>query len=256
LAATNGVVRREGIQLLAQTSAPVPASVLEKLLGDFKEIRQGQAALSALGESQDRGADEILVRLLDKWLGGQFPPEWRLELLEAAIKRTAPAIIERRERLAKSLVAEGESGTNLVALAGGDATAGRKIFMERPGVECLRCHIIKGQGGTVGPDLSLIGADRSRAALLESILYPNRQISPGYENVTVRTKSGRVLAGMVVSETATVVELASPEEGLVKLERAELVSRNRALSAMPEGLGQFLSQRDLRDLIEFLAGLK
>jgi mono/diheme cytochrome c family protein len=40
----------------------------------------------------------------------------------------------------------------------GDPIAGRRIFVER---DCVRCHAIWGNGGTLGPDFALVGAGRS-----------------------------------------------------------------------------------------------
>ncbi len=40
----------------------------------------------------------------------------------------------------------------------GDPIAGRRIFVER---ECVRCHSIWGNGGTLGPDFAVVGAGRS-----------------------------------------------------------------------------------------------
>lgn len=40
----------------------------------------------------------------------------------------------------------------------GDPIAGRRLFVER---ECVNCHSIWGNGGTLGPDFALVGAGRS-----------------------------------------------------------------------------------------------
>jgi hypothetical protein len=50
--------------------------------------------------------------------------------------------------------------------------------------------------------------------------------------------------------------LNSPEDGLVKINKTDIKSRGKDLSAMPEELRQVLSKHDLRDLVEFLATLK
>ena len=50
--------------------------------------------------------------------------------------------------------------------------------------------------------------------------------------------------------------LNSPEDGIVKLKKSEITSRERGLSSMPEGLTNLLTRRDLRDLVEFLSSLK
>src|SRR5581483_5636846 len=98
-------------------------------------------------------------------------------------------------------------------LAGGDAEAGRKIFTERAGVECTRCHSLHGKGGVVGPDLAGIGKRQTREYLLESILYPNKAIAPGFENVTLVMKDGGTRAGTIKSENDRELMLSSAEDG-------------------------------------------
>ncbi len=46
---------------------------------------------------------------------------------------------------------------------------------------CDACHMVNGEGGEVGPDLSKIGASRDRAYLRRAILEPNADIAEGFE---------------------------------------------------------------------------
>lgn len=141
-------------------------------------------------------------------------------------------------------------------LVGGDAAEGKRIFFEKAEVYCLRCHKVNGEGGEVGPDLTGIGAKQSREYLLESIVLPNKQISEGFESTIVNLKSGTTYAGVTKSETAAEIELNSPEDGLVKLQKANIQTRERGPSAMPEELRQILTKQELRHLIEYLANLR
>src|SRR5438132_8422157 len=45
--------------------------------------------------------------------------------------------------------------------AGGTASNGERLFNSN----CVQCHQVKGHGGRLGPDLSRVGASRSRAVL-------------------------------------------------------------------------------------------
>jgi quinoprotein glucose dehydrogenase len=143
-----------------------------------------------------------------------------------------------------------------IALVGGDVERGKKIFHEREDVACLRCHAIKGQGGNVGPDLKGIATRQTREYILESILFPNRKIAPGFENVLVTTKNGSSYAGLVKSEDAQKLVLNSPEDGIVTIKKEEIVKRDPGLSPMPEEMAKVLTKFELRDLIEFLGSLK
>ena len=108
----------------------------------------------------------------------------------------------------------------------------------------------------VGPELTKIGAAKDRTYLLESIVFPNKHIAEGFQSVLVTTKDGTSFAGVVQSESDTELVLNSPEDGIVKVKKADITARERGLSGMPEGLATLLSRRDLRDLIEYLASLK
>ncbi|MBI4391381.1 MAG: cytochrome c [candidate division NC10 bacterium] len=61
--------------------------------------------------------------------------------------------------------------------AGGDPAAGQAVFMARG---CVACHMVGGAGGTLGPDLSRIGARRDPAALAEKILNPRAKPVEGF----------------------------------------------------------------------------
>jgi hypothetical protein len=69
-------------------------------------------------------------------------------------------------------------------------------------------------------------------------------------------KNGQTYAGIIKSDKPDVVELLSPEDGLVKLKAADIKGRERGPSSMPEGLGDLMTRRELRDVVEFLGSLK
>ena len=142
------------------------------------------------------------------------------------------------------------------SLFGGNAEAGKKIFFERAEAACVRCHKINNEGGDVGPNLTGVGARQNRDYLLQSLVQPNAQIAPGFETVVVVMKSGASYTGVFKSENDKELVLNSPEDGIVKIAKADIKTRNRGSSGMPEGLGQILSKRDIRDLVEFLATSK
>jgi len=68
---------------------------------------------------------------------------------------------------------------------------------------CDACHIIKGEGGDLGPDLSTIGADRDAASLRRSILDPNAEIAEGYDEGLMPEDMG---AEMYASELEILVD--------------------------------------------------
>lgn len=73
--------------------------------------------------------------------------------------------------------ADAEDGEPREAIA--DAQALIALFT------CDACHVISGEGGDLGPDLSRIGARRDRAFLRQALLDPNAVITDGFEPDTM-----------------------------------------------------------------------
>ncbi len=203
-----------------------------------------------------KDADAVLGTMLDRLLAGKVPPEVQLDLLAAAQKRSAPAIktklaeFEARRSKTDHLAAYRE------ALVGGDADRGKTIFFENQEVACLRCHKVGNDGGDVGPNLSDVGKRQTREYILESIVDPNRQIAQGFETVVLTLKDGRQVTGVLKAEDAAAVTLMLPDGGSKVVAKDEIESRDRGPSAMPADVMQHLTKSDLRDLVEYLSGLK
>src|SRR5215471_2044077 len=89
---------------------------------------------------------------------------------------------------------------------GGNSDRGKTIFWSANS-QCSPCHKVHGQGGEVGPDLSQIGGKFDRTHLIESILDPSAEILQGYQTTIIECKSGRVVTGIIKSESATAVTL-------------------------------------------------
>src|SRR5216683_3267727 len=94
--------------------------------------------------------------------------------------------------------------------SGGNADRGRTIY-QSAAARCESCHKVNGQGGEVGPDLSQIGGKFDPTHLIESILDPSAEILQGYQATVIESKSGRVVTGIVKSESATAVTLVDAE---------------------------------------------
>jgi quinoprotein glucose dehydrogenase len=223
-------------------------------------LTEKQNALATLATTDDAGATKLLNAWLDKLLAGQVANELQLDVLEAAQKNqrlmTSPPAKEKLAKYESAGDAKDALAKWRECLYGGNAEEGKKTFIERQDAACFRCHKINGEGGEVGPEMAGLGAKQTREHLLESILFPNKTIAPGFESVLVTLKNGTSYAGMLKSETDAELIINSPEDGLLTVKKADVKSRDRGLSAMPEELGNILSKSDIRNLIEFLSTLK
>jgi quinoprotein glucose dehydrogenase len=248
-------VRAQGRRIYAHMEPAQAVEMLAAVLRGGTTVER-QAALDVLGGLKQPGVDRLLADWLDRLLRGDVPPEIRLDLLEAAGRRTAKAVKDGLARYEGARPKGDKLAAHREALFGGDAEAGRRVFFYKSEVSCLRCHRVHGEGGDVGPELAGIGAREKRDYLLEAIVDPNKQIAKGYETVVLTLASGQIKTGILKSEDAREVRLMTAEGALVTVPKGEIERRTRGPSAMPEDLTRHLTQRELRDLVEFLASLK
>ena len=134
----------------------------------------------------------------------------------------------------------------------GDAQRGRALFEK----ECSGCHQVRGEGGALGPDLTSIGATRSRAALTVALRDPSAAVALGFRAVKLSAGGERV-EGVVKGEDAFSLQVvtvdgelkAFPKRGLDELERS-------AKSAMPVFDETKLPDAALEDLLAYLGTLR
>jgi putative heme-binding domain-containing protein len=149
----------------------------------------------------------------------------------------------------------------------GDSANGEAIF-ERKG--CLSCHMVKGRGGLLGPDLSRVGAGRSSAYLVDSIRTPDKDLSIGmidpnshfgpprrWNTVTVVTSTGEKIVGVARNEDTFSIQLMDRHQNLHLLLKNNLQEVTREeKSLMPAYADDMLNAGELRDLVSYLQSLR
>jgi putative heme-binding domain-containing protein len=141
----------------------------------------------------------------------------------------------------------------------GDAARGKAVFAAsaKNNMQCAKCHTIRGQGGQIGPDLSMIGKKASRENLVESVLYPSKAIADQYVTWQIDTKKGLSLSGLIVEETKDHVVLRDANGKDTKVDVKDIDSRTKSLkSLMPEDLIAHMTEDELVDVVEYLFTLK
>ena len=137
-----------------------------------------------------------------------------------------------------------------------DTAAGRRIFENTKLTNCSSCHRVEGRGANVGPDLSLIGRT-DRKWIVESILQPSAVVAPHFQTWKVETTDGKTFTGLLV-HTNLDESFYLNEKGLRVKVLATDVSEITPLktSIMPDGLLDALTDREIRDLVAYLAARK
>jgi putative heme-binding domain-containing protein len=164
---------------------------------------------------------------------------------EAAARHLAPL---------KAITADGATLPPIPDLARqrGDIERGRRTFA----AVCSSCHQAEGVGTHFGPDLSLIGAKLSRAALHAAILDPDAGVSFNYRGSQLSLGDGTEVVGIVTSETEHELLLRVMGEITQRYAVSEVVNRTTVEGfLMPAGLQRALTLQGLVDLVEYLGSL-
>lgn len=246
-------MRKQAVAVQAKANPGATAPILAVL--ENGTVGEKQNAFTALGDLPGDGIDKAIGEWMDKLIAGEVPDELKLDLLQAAEKRSSAEIKKKVEKF-DAMRWKDDLGPFRECLVGGNAEEGKKIFFERVEASCLRCHKVGPDGGEIGPVMDGIGSKKTRDYILLSIVNPNAEIAAGFESVIVTTKDGQAFAGTLKSEDKKELVINSPEDGIIKVAKKNIDSRERGLSGMPPEMAKILSKQDLRNLIEYLANLK
>ncbi len=146
-------------------------------------------------------------------------------------------------------------GRTAVVKVPGDPVKGKEYYEAKGG--CAACHIVSGRGGTMGPELSDIGARRSAAYLREALIDPGAAVPEGFLVVSVAARDGQRVRGIRSNEDSFTIQLHDASDvfhSFRKLDLAEL-KREFGASMMP-GYRDALTASEIDDLVAYLAGLR
>jgi putative heme-binding domain-containing protein len=140
----------------------------------------------------------------------------------------------------------------------GDPNKGESIFFDPNGVGCVKCHASGGRGtASIGPDLTGLALKYDKAEIVRSLLEPSSRIATGYQPLVLALRDGKVLTGLVRSETDDSIEIVDAEARITRVPKADIEERRVGdVSIMPAGLADALTPLEFTDLVSYLQGLK
>ena len=135
----------------------------------------------------------------------------------------------------------------------GSREEGEELFRGRGA--CLQCHLVRGEGGRLGPDLSDIGSRRSPEFLKISLAKPNAHVDPRYWSLRVVEKSGKTLQGIRLNEDPYSLQMMDVDENLRSLRKRDVEIHLEKTSWMPPYEGVF-SPGEQDDIVAYLDSLR
>jgi putative heme-binding domain-containing protein len=182
--------------------------------------------------------DEELVAVIRNGIPGTTMPFTFLSLSDPTIWQTA-AYVRSLGRAEREPIK-------------GNSQRGAVLY---DGDKCSECHTVRGKGGTLGPDLSLIGVQRGTAALRQSLVDPAAEHASNYAVVKVTLKSGNEIRGIRLDEDVFWILLRDPSGRVHTLSKTTVVQMEREKKGTLMPSYQSLRDTDLDDLVAYLATL-
>ena len=215
-------------------------------------VQEQQQLLRVLGEMPVEKSEPVLSGLIDQLASKKLAPAIALDLAEAVDSTRSQDLIAKL----KPLRASGNKTEGFMdALYGGNAGRAYWYFRTNSTGQCVRCHAIRGEGGTVGPDLSTIGDKLTREQILQAIVEPSARLSPGYGSVKLTMKDGQTITGVLMEENSKELIVKTSDAEPVEVHLSRIAKRENVPSAMPP-MGTLMSKREIRDMVEYLSGQK
>jgi putative heme-binding domain-containing protein len=134
-----------------------------------------------------------------------------------------------------------------------DFTQGKLMY---DATRCSSCHAMRGEGGSIGPDLTQLGTRFTVKDMLESIIEPNKVVSDQYAATVFTMKDGSSILGRLTNENANTYFVSQnpfAPEVLREIPKQDVVNTKYSyISVMYPGLINRLNEEELKDLLAYL----
>jgi cytochrome c oxidase cbb3-type subunit 3 len=136
----------------------------------------------------------------------------------------------------------------------GDAKAGHDLFYGA--AECGRCHMVKGEGGFIAPDLTDFAAGMTTETIELAITKSDTRLQPNQAVVSVLLTDGTTVQGAARSEDNFTITLQEQDGRFRTFNKQRVASiRHTGHSIMPKDYETKLSSKELDDLVSYLVAV-
>ncbi len=133
----------------------------------------------------------------------------------------------------------------------GDPEAGKILFYGKAG--CTNCHMIRGAGGYLGPDLSNLGVTQNMTQIREGLLDVDKRFTQGFDPVVATLEDGTAIRGVAKNYSNYRIQILDRDGKLHLLDRDEVKVEFRENSWMPANYSERLSEEEIQNLFAFLS---
>lgn len=121
---------------------------------------------------------------------------------------------------------------------------------------CISCHIMRGEGGNIGPDLTQLGTRFSVRNMVEHIILPGKEVSDQYAATVFTLKDGSVVFGRITNEDDNAYYISQNPfvpEAIREIGKKSVVDKKYStVSVMMPGLINRLNEQEMKNLIAYL----
>ena len=136
----------------------------------------------------------------------------------------------------------------------GDPAAGQMVFSGKG--NCSSCHMVNGEGGRRGPDLSRVGDRRDPDELASDLRTPDEDVTPRWWTLRITRGDGSVVEGLRMSEDTFTMRIMDENEDLWSFSKGGVRSHERITTSIMPSVNALLTNAEVDDLIAYLYQLR
>src|SRR5262249_47819810 len=154
---------------------------------------------------------------------------------------------------------KGLRGTAIDAPGPGDVAAGEAVFWGKG--DCGSCHMVKGRGSIVGPDLTNLASLRKTNSIIDALTREQHRVyGPGgaqphilaplpvWRTVRVTVPGGKEVRGVLRNEDSFSLEVMGLDDQLHSFDRSKVKVVYEPKSLMPSDYDKRLSKDEFDNL--------
>ena len=136
----------------------------------------------------------------------------------------------------------------------GSVAGGMALFNGKG--NCASCHMVSGEGGRRGPDLTRVGNRRDPDELASDLSTPDEDVRPRWWTIRVTREDGSIVEGLRMNEDTFSLRLMDEDENLWSFLKGSVRSYERIETSTMPSVDGMLTASEVDDLIAYLFSLR